>query len=192
MEKVCLCGFERDTASETRQKHCLLQLAGPNETEARMSRKASETDVDHKVMDGVTSNRGREPRGSHLNGSDSEHPYARDARKARHVGRPSWCNVVHSVAQETEDEDVKQTRGRERKRYLTMTFSVSRPRWPCRRRSEPDWARSRWEEERRAGELDSIGCGARIPGMGFRGPSRRFIMKIISLGSGACELLAAD
>lgn len=58
MKKVCLCGYERDTALETRQKHCLLQLAGPNETQARMRRKASETDVDHKVMNGVTSNRG--------------------------------------------------------------------------------------------------------------------------------------
>lgn len=125
MEKVCLCGFERDAASETRQKHCLLQLAGPNETEARMRRKASETDVDHKVMDGVTSNRGQESRGSHLNGSDSEHPYARDARKARHVGRPSWCNVVHSVAQETEDEDARQTRARERKREKERERDIS-------------------------------------------------------------------
>lgn len=58
MEKVCLCGFERNTASETRQKHCLLQLAGPNETQARTRRKVSETDVDHKVMNSVTSNRG--------------------------------------------------------------------------------------------------------------------------------------
>lgn len=77
MKKVCLCVYERDTAPETRQKHCLLQLAGPNETQARMRRKASETDVDHKVMNGVTSNRGQESRGSHLNGSDSEHVYTR-------------------------------------------------------------------------------------------------------------------
>lgn len=43
-----------------------------------------------------------------------------------------------------------------------------------------------------AGELDWIGCDARTPEMSYQRPSRRFIMMIIRLGSGACEFLAAD
>lgn len=67
-------------------------------------RKASETEVDYKVMRGVTANRGQESRGSHLDDPDSEHLYA----PRRKEGKTSWpaslSNVVQPVVQEPEGD----------------------------------------------------------------------------------------
>lgn len=87
-EKKRVCGGERDSIRDTRQEHYLLQLAGPVEAEVRMRKEASETEVDLKVMCGVTGYRVQESRGSQLKGPDFEHLCIRDGRKARHFDRP--------------------------------------------------------------------------------------------------------
>lgn len=109
----------------------------------------------------------------------------------------SWYNVAHGVAQEMEDEEEWKTQSTERDREREVAhhdifcFPTQMAMSSAVRASLSSVQVGGGEA---AGELDSIGSGARMPGTGtgFRGPSRRFIVKIISLGSGACELLAAD
>lgn len=88
-------------------------------------------------MNGVTTDRGQESRRSHLNGPTvTIRVPAAEGSQDILAGLTVQCGTDRGTGEggRARREDTEQ---REKEKKLTMTSSVSRPRWPCRRRSEP-------------------------------------------------------
>lgn len=156
--------------------------------------KASETEVDHKVMHGchhqprsriseVTSGR-----------SDPEHLYPGDRRTEWKTCRAaSWSNVIQSAMQKREGdrERGRYSEQREEAHHDIFCFPTQMAMSPAVRAllSSVQVGGGRAGRGTGLGRMRREVAGERA---GYRGDfSRRFIMMVTRLGSGACELLLA-
>lgn len=127
--------------------------------------------------------------------SASEHLCTRDGGKAKTSWPTSWFNVVQTVVHKSEGKAEGRTRSREREgtHHDIFCFPTQMAMSSAVRALLSSVQVGRRRDNRgEAGELDWTGCDVRLPEMSYQGPSRRFIMMIVRLGGGACEVLAAD
>lgn len=140
-------------------------------------------------MHSVTTDRGQESRRSHLNGPTlSIRVPAAEGRQDISAGLTVQCGIDRGTGEggRARREDTEQ---REEAHHDIFCFPTQMAISSAVRAL---LSSVQVGEEELAGELDWMGCDARMPEVSYQRPSRRFIMMIIRLGSGACEFLAAD